>query len=73
MHEFMVPRLQEMGEEREMLVDEEYELYQDLQSWVVSTHHTFKNCSCSVHEGGSLWYTVVPRIVNCPSLKKWDA
>ncbi|KAB0363421.1 hypothetical protein FD754_007577 [Muntiacus muntjak] len=33
MHEFMVPRLQEMGEEREMLVDEEYELYQDqLQS-----------------------------------------
>ncbi|XP_057568764.1 inaD-like protein isoform X2 [Hippopotamus amphibius kiboko] len=33
MHEFMAPRLQEMGEEREMLVDEEYELYQDrLQS-----------------------------------------
>uniref|UniRef100_A0A8C3YJH6 InaD-like protein n=1 Tax=Catagonus wagneri TaxID=51154 RepID=A0A8C3YJH6_9CETA len=33
MHEFMVPRLQDMGEEREMLVDEEYELYQDhLQS-----------------------------------------
>uniref|UniRef100_A0A8C6DAH1 InaD-like protein n=2 Tax=Moschus moschiferus TaxID=68415 RepID=A0A8C6DAH1_MOSMO len=33
MREFMVPRLQEMGEEREMLVDEEYELYQDqLQS-----------------------------------------
>ncbi|XP_028345133.1 inaD-like protein isoform X8 [Physeter macrocephalus] len=29
MHEFMVPRLQEMGEEREMLVDEEYELYQN--------------------------------------------
>lgn len=33
MHEFMAPRMQEMGEEREMLVDEEYELYQDhLQS-----------------------------------------
>ncbi|XP_062959711.1 inaD-like protein isoform X2 [Cynocephalus volans] len=29
MHEFLTPRLQEMGEEREMLVDEEYELYQD--------------------------------------------
>lgn len=29
MQEFMTPRLQEMGEEREMLVDEEYELYQD--------------------------------------------
>nr|XP_031321118.1 inaD-like protein isoform X3 [Camelus dromedarius] len=28
MHEFTAPRLQEMGEEREMLVDEEYELYQ---------------------------------------------
>ncbi|ELK06212.1 InaD-like protein [Pteropus alecto] len=33
MHEFLTPRVQEMGEEREMLVDEEYELYQDcLQS-----------------------------------------
>lgn len=33
MHEFLIPRLQEMGEEREMLVDDEYELYQDhLQS-----------------------------------------
>nr|XP_011762733.1 inaD-like protein isoform X3 [Macaca nemestrina] len=29
MHEFLTPRLQEMDEEREMLVDEEYELYQD--------------------------------------------
>ncbi|KAM8787816.1 inaD-like protein isoform 2-T4 [Rhynchonycteris naso] len=29
MHEFLTPGLQEMGEEREMLVDEEYELYQD--------------------------------------------
>lgn len=29
MHEFLTPRSQEMGEEREMLVDEEYELYQD--------------------------------------------
>uniref|UniRef100_A0A8C8X8Z7 InaD-like protein n=1 Tax=Panthera leo TaxID=9689 RepID=A0A8C8X8Z7_PANLE len=29
MREFLTPRLQEMGEEREMLVDEEYELYQD--------------------------------------------
>ncbi|KAM5265629.1 inaD-like protein isoform 5-T5 [Hipposideros larvatus] len=29
MQEFLTPRLQEMGEEREMLVDEEYELYQD--------------------------------------------
>nr|XP_058939240.1 inaD-like protein isoform X10 [Kogia breviceps] len=29
MLEFMAPRLQEMGEEREMLVDEEYELYQN--------------------------------------------
>ncbi|XP_037682987.1 inaD-like protein isoform X2 [Choloepus didactylus] len=29
MHEFLTPRLQEMGEEREMLVDEEYELYKD--------------------------------------------
>lgn len=33
MQEFLTPRLQEMGDEREMLVDEEYELYQDcLQS-----------------------------------------
>ncbi|XP_060062298.1 inaD-like protein isoform X2 [Erinaceus europaeus] len=33
MHEFLPPGLQEMGEEREMLVDEEYEFYQDcLQS-----------------------------------------
>ncbi|XP_007950107.1 inaD-like protein, partial [Orycteropus afer afer] len=33
MDEFLPPRLQEMGDEREMLVDEEYELYQDcLQS-----------------------------------------
>ncbi|XP_062047429.1 inaD-like protein isoform X3 [Lepus europaeus] len=33
MHEFLTPRLQDVGEEREMLVDEEYELYQDhLQS-----------------------------------------
>ncbi|XP_022351989.1 inaD-like protein [Enhydra lutris kenyoni] len=33
MHEFLIPRLQEMGEEREMLVDDDYELYQDpLQS-----------------------------------------
>nr|XP_023440004.2 inaD-like protein isoform X3 [Dasypus novemcinctus] len=29
MHEFLTPRLQELGEEREMLVDEEYELFQD--------------------------------------------
>lgn len=29
MHEFLTPRLQEMAEEREMLVDEECELYQD--------------------------------------------
>ncbi|XP_054430003.1 inaD-like protein isoform X4 [Pteronotus mesoamericanus] len=29
MQEFLTPGLQEMGEEREMLVDEEYELYQD--------------------------------------------
>lgn len=29
MHEFLTPQLQEMGGEREMLVDEEYELYQD--------------------------------------------
>ena len=29
MLEFMAPRLPEMGEEREMLVDEEYELYQN--------------------------------------------
>uniref|UniRef100_A0A2K6F924 PATJ crumbs cell polarity complex component n=1 Tax=Propithecus coquereli TaxID=379532 RepID=A0A2K6F924_PROCO len=29
MREFLTPRLPEMGEEREMLVDEEYELYQD--------------------------------------------
>ncbi|XP_016855488.1 inaD-like protein isoform X8 [Homo sapiens] len=29
MHEFLTPRLQEMDEEREILVDEEYELYQD--------------------------------------------
>ncbi|XP_074237019.1 inaD-like protein isoform X2 [Saimiri boliviensis] len=28
MHEFLTPRLQEMDEEREMLVDEEYEFYQ---------------------------------------------
>lgn len=28
MEEFLTPRLQELGEEREMLVDEEYELYQ---------------------------------------------
>ncbi|XP_029803681.1 inaD-like protein isoform X2 [Suricata suricatta] len=28
MHEFLMPRLPEMEEEREMLVDEEYELYQ---------------------------------------------
>ncbi|XP_069843281.1 inaD-like protein isoform X2 [Dipodomys merriami] len=33
MHEFLSPHLEEMGEEREMLVDEDYELYQDrLQS-----------------------------------------
>ncbi|XP_055978259.1 inaD-like protein isoform X2 [Sorex fumeus] len=33
MDEFLTPHLQELGEEREMLVDEEYELYQDcLQS-----------------------------------------
>uniref|UniRef100_G1TA76 PATJ crumbs cell polarity complex component n=1 Tax=Oryctolagus cuniculus TaxID=9986 RepID=G1TA76_RABIT len=33
MHEFLTPRLQDVGEEREMLVDEDYELYQDhLQS-----------------------------------------
>lgn len=33
MHEFLTPSVQEMGEEREMLVDEEYELYQNcLQS-----------------------------------------
>ncbi|XP_040834380.1 inaD-like protein [Ochotona curzoniae] len=33
MHEFLTPQLQDAGEEREMLVDEEYELYQDrLQS-----------------------------------------
>ncbi|XP_054995087.1 inaD-like protein isoform X2 [Sorex araneus] len=33
MEEFLTPQLQELGEEREMLVDEEYELYQDcLQS-----------------------------------------
>ncbi|XP_039111213.1 inaD-like protein [Hyaena hyaena] len=29
MREFLTPRLPEMGEEREMLVDEEYELYQN--------------------------------------------
>lgn len=29
MHEFLSPPLQGRGEEREMLVDEEYELYQD--------------------------------------------
>ncbi|XP_048671219.1 inaD-like protein isoform X2 [Marmota marmota marmota] len=29
MHEFLTPQLQEMGGEREMLVDEEYELYQN--------------------------------------------
>ncbi|XP_077005576.1 inaD-like protein isoform X2 [Tamandua tetradactyla] len=29
MHEFLTPSLQEMDEEREMLVDEEYELYKD--------------------------------------------
>lgn len=29
MHEFLSPRLERRGEEREMLVDEEYEIYQD--------------------------------------------
>ncbi|XP_006879836.1 PREDICTED: inaD-like protein [Elephantulus edwardii] len=29
MHEFLPPSLQEMGEEREMLVDEEYEMFQN--------------------------------------------
>uniref|UniRef100_A0A8D2CM02 InaD-like protein n=1 Tax=Sciurus vulgaris TaxID=55149 RepID=A0A8D2CM02_SCIVU len=38
MHEFLTPQLHEVGEEREMLVDEEYELYQDhLQSMELYT------------------------------------
>ncbi|XP_049735386.1 inaD-like protein isoform X1 [Elephas maximus indicus] len=60
MHEIMSSRLQEMGEEREMLVDEEYELYQDrLQSMELYSSSQLQEAtpasSMEEHHFGTQW------------------
>lgn len=50
MEEFLTPRLQELGEEREMLVDEEYELYQGCLQSLEQYPPTRES-----HYGGTQW------------------
>ena len=59
MHEFLSPPLEGGGEEREMLVDEEYELYQDhLRAMELHPTTHSGGQACTFQAGTPGWHTV---------------
>lgn len=67
MHEFLKPTVKDLGEEREMLVDEEYDANQDCYSYVpVGTEELVSSIEMDLEAAGH-WRTE-PELTKLPEL-----